>query len=382
MFLCKKEQCTGCCACMNICPKDAITMHPDEFGCVFPEINLNKCVNCGVCEKICPVLSKCELNNVKDCYAVWHRERETVKNSASAGLVTALADTVIKNDGVVFGTHYQKNNLIFDYADNLQKVRSFQGSKYVQADVGYSYRKIKEFLVQKRQVLFVGTPCQIAGLKNYLQNEYSNLFTVDLICHGVASQNYLNEYLHKKIGNKSYNKVLFRGPEGEKTAVYYDKELIYLKNKSADLFFSAYAKSLINRENCYACQYADTIRTGDITAGDFWGINRQNLNNDASGVPYISLALINTLKGEQLFELAKDSLIVEKRDIHEALVHNKQLCTPCIRHPERNIFLKKYLQKGFVAAVKSTTLYRAVVKAGIRLAVLALLQKIKNFLRL
>ncbi len=381
MKLCKSEQCLGCFACANICPHGAIEMEEDAIGALQPVINTKKCIECGACSKACPVLHPVGTNSVMDCYAVWSKDENVVRNSASAGLVTTLSKIIINDGGVVFGTRYDNNCLIFDYAEDIDKLGEFQGSKYIHAHVRDSYRKIKEFLRQNRKVLFVGTPCQTAGLKSFLRKDYEKLITIDLICHGVPPQKYLTEYMQGIMGKKPYDKILFRGPEGEKTVAYNKGKTVYRKDKARDLFYSAYAKSYINRENCYTCPFTSLSRVGDITAGDFWGLNKKDLKEDAANIPYVSLAFVNTKKGHDLLKEAEKELYCEKREITETLQGNKQLQTPCVKPKDRNVFLKKYANKGFVKALKGTVVYKQVKKTNLYFAIINPLIKISKIFK-
>lgn len=380
MKLCDSSSCVGCCACLNICSQKAIQMTKNKFGELLPSIDMKKCIECGACRKVCPVINDTEKSSPLAAYAAWSKDAETVRNSASSGIVTELSGEIISAGGVVFGTRYEGNTLIFDYADNQEKIELFKGSKYVHAYIGNAYQSVKKFLKTGVKVLFVGTPCQIAGLKCFLNKNYPNLYTVDLICHGVAPNAYLQEYMRDKLGKKTYDSVIFRGAEGEKTVAYNQDRIIYLKKKTADYFYYAYAKGLIHRENCYSCPYSSQERVGDITAGDFWGIDKNKLNINASEIPYVSLVLVNNLKGKDLFKMAQKRLIFEERPFSEALSANKQLTAPCQKNDERDMFLKIYSKTGFIKAMKSTELYRVVRKNDIHYKCFDMLSRIKKLL--
>lgn len=374
MELCNELQCFGCCSCENICTKSAITMVENEYKAILPVIDTNRCIDCGACRRACPAINAVEDNNIKKSYAAWCKDKNIIKTSASSGIVTALSFLTIERGGVVFGTRYENRRLIFDYTEDTEKIKEFQGSKYVQAYVGDSFQKVKQFLLTGREVLFTGTPCQIAGLRRYLNKEYDNLLTIDLICHGVAPAAYLDEYFK----NYEFDKVLFRGPEGLKTVAYQKNRIIYSKSKLADLFYMAYVKGLIHRENCYSCPYASIKRVGDITAGDFWGIKKETLKTDASQIPYVSLVLINTDKGADMFSKVQEIVEAEERPIEEAIGYNNQLSKPCKRHPERDAFLDNYKEKGFKGALKGTLLYKQVKKQELFYTFTAVLRKLKR----
>ena len=374
MRLCKDSDCTGCCACMNVCKMNAIEMQENSYGAIIPVIHNDKCVECGACRKVCPAINPVNKSDNSVVYAAWSKDENIVKTSASAGIVTTLSLLTIEKGGVVFGTRYENRRLIFDYAESKDKIREFQGSKYVHAYVGDAFEKVKQFLQDGRKVLFTGTPCQIAGLRSYLNKEYHNLVTVDLICHGVAPASYLDEYLQEY----EYDNVLFRGPEGLRTVAYKNGKIIFSKLKLADLFYLAYVKGMIHRENCYSCPYASTERVGDITAGDFWGINKDKLQQDASKISYVSLVLVNTKKGAEVFEDAQGVIIAEERTLEEAMANNKQLSKPCAQHMERTLFLEAYTQEGFMKSVKATSVYRQVKKQEFYYSWIAILRKVKH----
>lgn len=377
MELCNSEKCTGCCACRNICPQCAIEMEEDYRYGIYPRIITDKCVECGLCKRVCPVFHPIQKNKVQKSYAAWAKDPDIVHCSASSGIVTVMYKKILSEGGVIFGTRYKEGKLVFDYIESIEDATVFRGSKYIHAYVENSYQKVKKFLRENRKVLFVGTPCQIAGLKNFLQEEYKNLYTIDLICHGVTPQMYLNEYLSKVIGNISYDKVLFRGREGEKLAVYKKEKLIYVKNKSTDLYYSAYVRGLLHRENCYSCQYTSQERIGDITVGDFWGIDKTKLQENALNIPYVSLLFLNNRKGEKLFDMIQEEIIYEARQIEECLGGNQQLSSPCSRHLDRDKFLNIYKKAGFYRAMKKTTVYKLVKKNEIHCQSIEMLRKIK-----
>ncbi len=348
------KDCSGCGACFNVCPTNAIILN--EKGV---EVIAEKCVKCGACLKVCTYLNQPNGNLIKGCFASWSKDNKVLENSASSGIVTVFAQSIIKNNGVVFGVKYQDNQLKFSYTDKISELKEFQGSKYVQAYNEKIFISIKEFLIQGRQVLFVGTPCQVAGLKAFLKNDYENLLTIDLICHGVSKQEYLKEYLFKILKGKSWDKVLFRGKDGISLAVYDTSDkLIYKREKGYDSFYTAYARGLISKDYCYSCQYAKLERMGDITLGDFWGLDKSSLKGEYPKNKEISLTFVNTEKGEKLFQdlLKTNQIYCEERNVEEALRLNKQLQSPINKHEERQAFKNNLAKNGFNYALNKTKL--------------------------
>lgn len=376
MKLCEAKHCTGCCACSSICPRNAITMVYNEHGVLLPEIDSEKCVDCGRCTKVCPILRPVQYHAEPRCFVAWSRDAQLRKNAASAGVISTLSQGILRAGGVVFGTRYCDGRLIFDHIEEESEIVVFQGSKYVHAYVGNAYKKAKQYLEQGRQVLFPGTPCQVAGLKNYLGREYGNLLTVDLICHGVTTEKYLHGYLCKEKNKAEYDRVLFRGERGQMLVAYRGSKVVRQEEKLLSPFYMAYAKGMIHRENCYICPFASANRCGDLTAGDFWGINRGDLPLDAQSLPYPSLMLVNTQKGWE--NLLHAEISFEERSFEEAAAGNGQLSGPCKRNPCRDQFLRDYPRIGFIHALRKTSFYRDVRLQANAYRIRHLLSRIKH----
>ena len=191
----RKEDCTGCHSCYNVCPKKCIDMKFDEEGFLYPSIDSSKCVECGLCEKVCPIIHTIEIENEPIAVGCYNKDEKIRMDSSSGGIFTLLSELVIQYGGVVFGAEFDENyNVRHSYVDNIEDLYKFRGSKYVQSTIGNSYYNAKQFLEQGRQVLFSGTPCQITGLKRYLQKDYDNLICQDIVCHGVPSTNVWEHY--------------------------------------------------------------------------------------------------------------------------------------------------------------------------------------------
>lgn len=375
MELCSNNACLGCCACANACPKEAVTMEENAQGVLLPRIDGSKCVECGLCAKVCPVLSPVQLHPEGSCFAAWSTDRELRETAASAGIVSELSRSVLRNGGVVFGTRYENRRLIFDRIENEADIPRFQGSKYVHAFVGDAYKQVRRFLNAGRTVLFPGTPCQIAGLRAYLRRDYENLLTVDLLCHGVTTGQYLNDYLAHR-GIDRYDSVLFRGQYGQRLAVLRDGKAVRVEEKLLSPFYMAYVGGLIHRENCYSCPFASTSRCGDLTAGDFWGLDRSRLTTEPQGIRFPSLVLVNTEKGRAALE--KTGIEFEERPIAEAIPGNGQLRGACTRHPDREAFVKHYENGKFHATLKKSGFYREFRRQAVPYGVRFLLSRVKR----
>ncbi len=342
---------------MSACPKDAIFVSYDEYGAAYPRIDSDKCIECGICRKICPANEKLPLKRAPHSYAAWS---EYEPESSSGGIAAVMSKHVLSMGGAVYGaavTERRTKHIRVTEETELQKLR---GSKYVQSDIGLIYRDVKLDLEGSICVLFIGTPCQVAGLKAYLRRDYENLITVDLVCHGTPPHKYLEEHLDKQTkGN--WDSYSFRGRYDYVLTAYKDRKITYQKSKNEDLYFHAFLKKIICRENCYNCFYARPERVSDITIGDFWGLDRSTLKEIYKG--RISLVLPNTEKGTAFFECIKSQMVREKRTLEEAL-NKKQvnLIHPTKPNKERDDFLNYYMQFGFLSAISKTSIRKEVRK--------------------
>ena len=354
-MICEKKDCTGCFACYNICPKNAIEMQEDEMGYIYPIIDQKKCINCGMSKNVCPNINMIKLHESKKAYAMWNNNKNIRNKSTSGGIATTLCEYIIENNGVAYGCNNKINdNIKFIRIEKKEDLYKIQGSKYVHAYVLDNYKRIKDDLINGRTVMFIGSPCQVVGLKNFLGKEYENLYTADIVCHGVPSQKLLKEEINNKLGDKGDLMVTFRENGEFGIKVYFNKELVLNEKQDKNFYFLGFMKSLFYRENCYNCKYANNKRSGDITLGDFWGINKDDNNGlyereEKSG---ISLCLVNTGKGEQLINSIKDKCYCEERKVEEAIKGNAQLRSPSIRNKEYFKFKKLYLKYGYKKASK------------------------------
>ena len=294
-----KSQCCGCTACVSICPKQCITMREDEEGFLYPVVDSSHCIDCNLCKKVCPELYPKEMREPLHVYAAKHKNEQVRLASSSGGIFTLLAEKIIDEGGVVFGVRFNNNwDVVHDYTETMEGLAVFRGSKYVQSYMGDCYLKAKSFLEQGRKVMFTGTPCQIAGLKNFLRKDYDNLLTVDVVCHGVPSpkvwQVYLDEiarkggknsvlshpivekteinhidFRSKSIGWKKFSFVLTLSKataDGEKNTVLLSS--IFTENP----YMNAFLSNLSLRPSCYDCPAKSGKSGSDITIADFWGI--------------------------------------------------------------------------------------------------------------
>lgn len=281
-----KSKCCGCAACVQRCPRQCITMHSDKEGFLYPKVDIVKCTDCGLCEKVCPVLNVSKARLPQKVYAAKNRDEVVRCQSSSGGVFTILAEKTINAGGVVFGVMFNENwEVVHSYTETIEGLAAFRGSKYVQSIIGNSYKQVEVFLKQGREVLFSGTPCQIAGLKRFLRKEYDNLLTVECVCHGVPSPLVWHEYLNDIKTKNNTDKILdvkFRVKSAgwkkysvslkysNKQGTCQDDSILYYKNP----YMQAFLRDFILRPSCYSCP-AKAGRSGaDIALADFWGIEK------------------------------------------------------------------------------------------------------------
>ena len=302
-----KSKCVGCAGCYSICPKKCINMSDDNEGFKYPIVDEIKCINCNMCTKVCPTINPKTKPSLQKSYAAYNKDEDTRINSSSGGLFAIFSKEVLSQGGVVFGAMFDESfNVIHGYIENENQLFKFQGSKYVQSSIGDTYKKCKEFLEQNRLVYFTGTPCQINGLKNYLRKEYNNLLTQDFVCHGVPSPKVWNDY---KARFKKMENVSFR----DKTngwLDFYMKVNDYKASHSKDPFMTAFLTNNILRPSCYECKFKTKDRISDITLADLWGASSivPEMDDDKG----ISLLVINSNKGLNLFEKVKSDLVMKE----------------------------------------------------------------------
>ena len=318
----KKELCNGCGACALRCPKKAIEMVEDSEGFLYPHVNKEKCINCGLCEKVCSNFNKSKQKS--DAYIAINNNEKELRNAASGGMFYILAKYVIENNGVVFGVTYDKElNVIHKYTETLEDCKQFCGSKYVRSDLKNTYKETEKFLKDGRVVLYTGTACQLSGLKSYLGKEYDNLILCDILCHANPSPKVFK--LYKENLEKKYSKkvkdIRFRSKENgwrnqTPIIVFNDGNKI-----EENTFFNAFVKEMINRQSCYSCMFASKSRITDFTIADFWGIEK--VKPDLDYTKGVSLLTVNSEKGKKLLNIFKNNTsILEKIDIDIAAKYN------------------------------------------------------------
>ena len=380
-MLCENKECLSCCACYAICPKGAITMQEDDLKKKIPIIDQSLCVHCGLCDKVCPQIQTIKRTKPISCYAGYIKDREDAIKSASGGFATEFSRTVQKKRGIVFGAVFQDGELVFSEGCDETFLGKLRGSKYVYSYTGKIYADIKNYLNAGNLCLFIGLPCQVAGLQTFLGKEYDNLVSIDLICHGAPPYRYLQEHIGSVIGDKSFERIAFRGEKHFYLTVFDSEDHeMYSKKQQEDEFFEAFMYGLLHRECCYSCPFSCDSRVSDITLGDFWGLANDALYGFKGRV---SCALVNTTKGEALFRdvVAAGNITAEQRQISEAIAGNEQLRFPTRRPSERKLFEESYRSNCFSYAMKASGMSKRVKQLRVKNTILLVPRKMKRFVR-
>lgn len=373
-----KEDCCGCSACAQKCPKHCITMTEDHEGFLYPKVDESQCVDCGLCNQVCPIQNGFSPTPPVEVFAAYNKNEEIRRESSSGGVFTLLAEKVIDEGGVVFGAAFDDQwQVILDFSESKQGLSRFRGSKYVQADVRETFRQCERFLKAGRKVLFSGTPCQIAGLRRYLGKDYEHLLTVDVICHGVPSpkvwRKYLYEVRQKSQKRTAVRRLLEKVPFCSslkplpliKGIRFRDKSdgwkkyrfVLELAEASADgkqssvlsslktidepfyenVYMKAFLQNLDLRPSCHHCRAKSGMSNSDLTIADFWGI--QNVASQMDDDKGTNLILVNTVKGEKYLDSSKT--IYTEVEVTEALRDNPAWHNSVASHGKREQFFNQ-----------------------------------------
>lgn len=372
------KMCTGCMACRNICPVQAIGQTVNEYGFVMPIPDASLCVACGKCEEVCPLgcqaydkkvqwtfFSKIEKRKPVKAYAMYHRSREVVRRSSSGGAFYGLASVILKRGGIVFGCYYdvKRKEAYLTDTDHLPLERLLT-SKYVESYIGYGYRKVKKHLETGREVLFCGTPCQAAGLRQFLGRDYENLLVVDFTCGAVTAQKYLRDYLlslEKRFRSK-VKQVNFRNKHygwGQYCFwARFDNGRVYRRTAMSDPYFFCFLRSSMQRLSCHDCRFAEA-HFSDVVLADFWKC--EDFPVESNGRRGISLVLAMTEKGRKALEGVQDQMHMEELDLGEASYNLKGRSCPRQKIPEI------YAHQACASRYGVTVLRRRLLSPGKRL---------------
>ena len=345
-----QQTCCGCEVCKNTCPKNAITVETNGKGFYVASIDSALCIECNLCEKVCPMLNINTNTSVQKVYAAINKDQSIVQNSSSGGVFYQLATAVISKGGVVSGVEYDNNlNAIHTITDNPEGVAKYFGSKYVQSRNNI-FTEIKNRLLNDETVLYSGTPCQVAAVKNYISEiEKGTLYTVEVLCHGVGCPQIFSEHISTFDDLLSVN---FRDKSKQTpTVAYVGKKETVTIDFNLDNYANGFNRCILVNDVCFNCPYATTPRSGDITIGDFWkGPTAEEIigATDAASLPKgVSLVLINSEKGKLLWEAIKDDLFYMESDIETAKKGNRTLYAPSIRNRSYKLFWNCYKHFGY-----------------------------------
>ena len=344
--ICNPIDCTGCSACEYSCAAHAITMEYSEEGFLYPHIDAAKCVDCGLCAKVCPNNHIVEAHQ-PEAYLAWIKDKDIRFESSSGGIFSAVAIEVLRRGGIVCGAAYDDDMIVRHIAvDNTEGLARLRGSKYTQSVVGDIYSQVKSSLNADRWVYFVGTPCQVAGLRNFLRKDYEKLITSDVICHGVPSGLLLKEQistLERKFSSKidgfNFRAKLRMGQTPDVAITLHkqsetpDADTKYLNFETLPYCYGFRSNTII-RESCYRCQYTKVQRVGDITLGDFWNV--KTWYTDVKRSPGCSLILVSTDKGREMLHGIFNQIVLRDTTIEAAISKQAQLKAPLKRPVERN----------------------------------------------
>ena len=338
-----RKKCFSCRSCVQICPKNAIDMQENNEGFFYPTVNESKCVDCGLCLKHCPSFEPYEKNDFKkSSCAVWLKDDKKLFESSSGALFSAVAEKILEDGGVVFGAAYSNDLFVEQICiEDINELYKLKGSKYVESTTNSTYSKALFYLKSGKKVLYSGTPCQIAGLKKFLGKDYDNLFTMDLICHGVPSEKLFHKYLDwqfEQLGGK----IIYCGFRDKDVGGCSCNGKIKTKTKTKtktvlsalDTYYSSFIRCETYRESCYSCPYSSLERPGDISMGDFTEITEIIPDFDFS--KGLSLCIVDTEKGQALFKLVKDSFNIIPLEFSQYISIKSNLQKPSERPAVRN----------------------------------------------
>ena len=342
-----KYDCCGCGACAQRCPHNAIELIQDNEGFLYPQIDESICIDCGLCERVCPIINQVLPSEPIKTFAAKKNDENIRQLSCSGGIFTLLATKVINNGGVVFGAIFNaKWEVEHDYTDTIEGIAKFRGSKYVQSKINNNYILAEEYLKDGKQVLFSGTPCQIAGLKRFLRKEYENLICVDIICHGVPSpfiwQKYLEQYNSTELSSISFRDKTNSWKRYE-VVIRQGKKTLIREDIGKNIYMKLFLSDLCLRPSCSNCSSKSGKSKSDITIADFWGI--QHLHPDFDDDKGCNLILIHSKKGLNLFNKLECDKI--KTDFKTAIKYNPSYFKSVAEPKYRKYFFKNFERYGF-----------------------------------
>jgi len=385
-----KADCYGCRACELICPTKCIRMCEDDEGFLYPVREDSECIRCDICRTVCPKANKSSFLGTTDgfesrAFMAVHKDEEVLYKSASGGLFSAIVSSFCTENFAVFGVGFNEHfKAIHSYTETVLGTNIYRKSKYIQSDVNDSYEKVKKFLQKGKRVLFTGTPCQIAGLRLYLKQQYDNLLCVDLVCHGVPSQKVFDHYIdylqdkhrgylssyefrHKTNKSGTWNSRNVRAEVGN---------VVIVADALNDPYLRGFHNALFCRPSCYECKFANPSRVSDITMADFWGV--ESLYHEENVHKGVSVLLVNTPKGLLLMDELSKHMRIRQVDKTFIIENNSQLKNPTNRHPKRTEFFENLQTTRFDKLINRCVPKPLLIR---RIASRVLSRKTKDFIK-
>ncbi|WP_050750091.1 Coenzyme F420 hydrogenase/dehydrogenase, beta subunit C-terminal domain [Amedibacillus dolichus] len=353
----KKDECCGCTSCYNACPTSAITLRKDELGYLYPSIDEKKCVKCNLCEKVCPSLNKKADVKIKNAYIGRSVSSFVLDNSASGGIATALALNFVKRGAIVYGAVYNdKFEVVHSRIDKEEDIHKISGSKYIQSKIGDTFKNIELDLISGKDVLFIGTPCQVNGLNTFIRSNKENLYTIDFVCHGVCSPSIWSDYIHfiEHKNKSNIEKVDFRdkmiGYRSTGMGIEFKNGKKYFGSPRIDLMLKIFYSDKLSRDACYNCENKSTNRLSDLTLFDCWNPSDYlDIEDDNRGYTKI---LVNTENGQKIINYCKDIIVYQVNYKQILPKKAKNAYNSSIgRQEDRNDIIQEYIYKGFEICV-------------------------------
>ena len=353
MIAAERADCSGCSACANICPKDAITMTRDAEGFAYPKINPDLCIKCGRCDATCPALNA--KKNLPDAlpkvFVATYPDEKVLRHSSAGGVFSALSEIILREGGIIFGAGFDKKfHVHHTAAHNLDELENLRRSKYVQSQIGDVYRQVRDAL-KSQKVFFCGTPCQCAGLKHFLGGDPDNLLTADLVCHGAPSPALWEYYIGSFNDAQEVAHINFRskrtGWKGYRFEINFKDRVRYSNGLGADVYGKFFLDNLTLRPSCYSCKFKFPNRQADLTLGDAWGV--QNYAPEMFDNRGTSLVIVHTAKGKDFFE--RLTLNKKQVDFNTAIRSNPSFIIPWSADTRRKSFFDEFSKSDNKVAV-------------------------------
>ena len=375
------DQCCGCGACAYCCPSNAISMEEDLLGFKYPSVNTSKCVNCGKCLKICPLSVPVEQVAPEQSFAGQSLDDTVLLHTSSGGIFSVIAENFIRKGGVVCGARMTKQDGVFIVEhiliQDVNELKGLQGSKYVQSNFEKVYGMIDQALKEGKNVLFSGTPCQNASIKKVFANRLKHIFFIDIVCHGVPNLHFFNDFI-KNLEHREkavVEEYIFRDKEkgwsrlqGHLIFQYQDGRKRIVHNNNKDSYYRLFLEGEIYRDSCYSCRFANTARVGDLTIGDYWGVDKNNPEIlSENGGPFekgkgISCILVNSRNGRRILQDVSEKLLIKEVSLQNIIEKNTQLRNPANHSSRRDRIHDIYLKKGYAGVEREFKKHQLITK--------------------